>query len=217
MAHRLKVLALATFVALALSAAASVATSAGAELHSEAKDTTLTGNAVSMQRIQWGFNEIACKELSFETTMAKQSTSELTFTPSYGCTVQYEENSFVGHVDFKSCAYVFSVTELTKEGGHGPASIECEKPTDEIRLSYTVSGFNLTCLTFPAQAAGSVDYINQGSGSGRDIKILLTLAGLKYTASGKCGSGAGEGATIQGEITMAGEDAKGAPLGIWVE
>ncbi|HEX3174311.1 MAG TPA: hypothetical protein VHQ43_08860 [Solirubrobacterales bacterium] len=189
----------------------------GLQFHSEVEHTSLSGEAVGEQVFKWGSSEARCKKLKYEGTFisSTHAVSEISVKPSYEeCTATVPGLGTVkATIDFTSCSYQFGGLEVAAPY-RGIVQLRCTVAEDQVHIKIT--GANLKCLTFSAQALeGSVDYSLEGSGASRDLKQTFTTS-LEGTLGGACGTGT-TSATYSGEETVKAKNTEGTQVGLWIE
>lgn len=210
MTRNFKVFGLALTAALALGAVAASTSSAwfAWEEEKEPNPPVATAKAVGTQFFHTKEQQVTCEGVSFDE--GKVFGGSITGVPTYsGC--KLAGSGLTVHIEFTNCEYVFH----TKPEGE----ISCDSGV-EAHIKVTFLGMKLNCLTIPGQQPTSpvVDFINQGTGSNRDIRVLSKLTGIEYTKQGFCGEGTADDGSYTGEITVTGETPKGTPIGIeWQE
>lgn len=179
------------------------------EFQTESSHTAVTGSGSSATTFG-ALITVECTTASQAGTIAGTSAAELTVNPTYaGCKGTGREVT----TDMNGCAYVLG---LTGTGVDGKVTIECPAGNS---IETTIDKFPEGCtITIPAQTAGGVvDYIEEGTGTGRDLLLTWTLEGMHYTRDGCEIGGTGTNGTMSGSITLSGEDTSGNPKGIWIE
>lgn len=179
------------------------------EFQTETNHTIITGSGSSASTFG-ALITVECTTGSLEGTTSAISTPSLTVTPAYsGCKGTGREAT----THMNGCAYVLTLTGI---GADGNVTIECPAGKS---IETTIDKFPEGCtITVPAQTpGGTVDYKEEGTGTGRDLLLTWTLEGIKYVRDGCEVGGEGTNGTMSGSITLSGEDTSGNPKGIWIE
>jgi hypothetical protein len=203
MVKNLKALGLA-LMALAAIGALMASSAAAAEFHSESEKTTIVSKAEGHHVFDAASNSITCTEANFDATTTKKTTSEITFTGTYGgCT-------FFGvgvTVEMNNCDYIFHADGTVDIGGTGCTFI-----------TFRASIFGIPCdvKVTPQTGLKSVAYTNIGSGSTTEVTLSAAVNGIVYhQEGGGCGSH-NEGRYTTGTSTATGlVDGTNTHTGIW--
>lgn len=185
MSRNLKVLGLALLAVFSLAALTASAASA-ASFHSEKETAVITAEGEKINGTTFGTKSSSvttvCEKETFAGT-AKNGATSITVHPTYfGCNA---EPFGAAPIDTKGCNYILyaeTTSHLNTSGvseTDAPVEVECEG-TNAIKV--TAPGCT---ITVPAQSKRhGVMYVNEGSGSTRDITVKVTVDGIKYTSSG---------------------------------
>jgi hypothetical protein len=156
---------------------------------------------------------ISCAKTAVGGTMTGFSASQVRLHPVYSnCLAQ---SGTVVEIFSIGCDYVWSGE--TDANGHGKVKIECEG-THKIELK--VGSFCTAKFGSQTAAAGGVHFENEGTGTGRRYRAIVTASQLKYEMTGMfCSSwfGNGEDGILTENYVVKGFPAPGSkePIGIW--
>jgi hypothetical protein len=204
MTRKLKVT---TAIALTVCAlAATFAASASAEFHSSVEHTILDGKQVGSDSLIFNAGRISCSEITYSGTLSAKTSSTAELTPAYS---ECNAFGFVGvTIDVNGCKLVLHpATELT--------DISCgEKPIEVTAPNCTLTISSQTGLT-------SSTYSTEGTTPKRDVKVKLSLTGLKYTQTGKgevpCTSATFSEGSYTAEATLTGTNTSSEQVDLWSE
>jgi hypothetical protein len=196
----LALVAMLTMGVLAASASAAV-------FHSELSGTTtIEGSQVGTNTIVTDTGTIHCTTATFSGSHSGTTVADYTITPLYtGCksTGLIEANVTI---DVNGCKYT-----LTSNGIIHITS--CTNTNQTIVVTEPFCTIEIGQITIEP-----VDFINEGTGSSRDIKVTSTITNLAYHESGAACAHSGlntSGGSYTGSITFKGKDALGFQVGIW--
>jgi len=201
---------LAQILVLGVAAVAMPAADAEAvEIHSESESTVLTGAQNTSQVFTTSFGTIECEEETASGTLESEASSEFDLYPEYPECVAF--GSFTAAVDMNGCSKTFT---LPLSWPPAPEiHVKCPAGKD---IEITVG--SLCTITITPGTPGSVSlFENEGEGTGRRLNLTEALEGIEYSGSGLFCSGSYNDGEYSGSTTVAGEDAEGNPVGIWVE
>ncbi len=203
--------AVVALVALASSAFAASVASAD-EFKSESAPVTLTGKqGEPIDTFSTHAGNVKCTSATYKGTQSSTSTTTIQVAPTYsGCT-------FVGlnsTITTNGCEYLFHVP-ATAGVTTGTVDIVCPG-TNEITVTAPTPALGKAkCIVHvpPQTGLGTVTYSNIGSGTTREVKVAVSLSGIKYSQtagvaeSGNCGTQDSTttgtyvgGATVTGEV-----------------
>jgi hypothetical protein len=202
---------------LAVAALWAVPPASAHSFHSETELTVVLGEQIGAHVFESPGNEnkFNCPVAQFQGTKAGYTTSQLAFDVNYQkCTLS---GTVASPVTMNGCRYVLHGETDANE--HGRFEIACE--TGKF---IQIDAGTLCTVTIVPQTVQGVHYVNEGTGTERDLRISLTASGLWYEKKGFfCGSVLGNGKDLQitGTFTAWGnEDFGGVPgeqVGFWVE
>ncbi len=208
---RIRTLGLAAVMALALTISGGVATASASELASEAESTELTGTqstTFTLSTHAGGFGFGCESGFAFSATQSGKFVKTLATSPggSGNC-------GSLGTLNWSNCGLTFYPGSRISAGKFagtfeiGPANcgpITIKKSGCETKIG--------------PQSGLAATLENQGTGTGRTIKINANVTNLKTTSSGSCaGSGTFEDGTLTGSWSLEGRTIGGAKqLGIYV-
>ncbi len=214
----LRVVGLIAALALAVTAFVGVSSAAAfTQFRSEASETTLDGELVegstSPATFKTDAGTIRCTSGSAMATMTGTSATaiETSLPGSSASGVSYGGCTFLEFfgvsVSMNTCQYNF---HINGEVDITPAGCAIE--------------FNaLGCtVTVPAQTSlNSVAFENMGTKSTRDVTIIPSITGIRYSTSSSCPNGAHTGLTngsySGGKFTVKGTHPAGTQVPVWVE
>lgn len=194
------------FVLLAvLVVSATAATAAHADdLTSEQFPVTLTGkNTSENDKLVTTTGTVNCKTATYTGT-ASGATTSIAVTPSFEACTAF---GFPATVDVNGCKFIFNIG-LTR---FGDLDISCIGG-----LSITVTAISAgtpKCTVHIASQndiLGEVSYSNSGSGTTREIGVLVKVFGIDYshtkgTGLGACTAGSSFSGTLEAAGTITGE------------
>ncbi|MDX6634326.1 MAG: hypothetical protein QOF06_529 [Solirubrobacterales bacterium] len=178
------------------------AASASAAFEAEGYPTQLLGEGTSSQTFVLGSKTLNCTGTYSGT--ASSASETLSLVPNYwNCQFVGEESE--AKITTNGCNYTYDSSGSVSIAGASCGGISI--------------AFAFCTVTLPAQSGlQSATYTNQGSGTGRTIKIENWLSGVTYNASGTCGGVGGPGSHTNGSIvapiSVRGEKA-GSPNGVF--
>ncbi|HEY5815829.1 MAG TPA: hypothetical protein VIS95_05755 [Solirubrobacterales bacterium] len=191
------------------------------EMHSEIEDTTLIGEDTGSEKIELSAGTAECLEAGYKGTLAAKDQLTWTLSPEFANCDAFGFST--AEVKWNGCAYELSIDEeKVGEAFEGVGAIQCaEGKTIEVIAE---SSGTLKCKATIGTQSGltPVTYTNAGAGTSRDVKVDLSLSGVKYTqdageGAGKCTGGSFEDGKIVGSPTVIGESAEKKQIGIWIE
>ena len=207
----IKTLGLATVVAMALVALVGAASASAKVFKSETVSTSLSAKNVKSTSLQLDGETWTCnvERISFSTSLPTGSASELiahTWNP--GCVFLGQESTW----DYKFCNY--TINAPTGESMQGTIDMTgCEA------LVYDRQG-GLSChVEIPSQTLGPVEFVNEGSGTTKTIKLVLAIKEITYTRTGAgCFGPVGtfSNGKYSGEWSISGTGA-GQQVSVWVD
>lgn len=219
--RKLKVFSLTLFAIAALGAIAASSALATYDWEDTGSNTTasLTGSSTSSQVFVTKFGTIECTTGKFSGT---QTSTTTTTTPekanTVGAVVVHPEYTgckalgFNATVNTTGCNYEF--TTATTTGSNAHAIVHTKGCTIHI-----VAAGGLCSVDVPAQEnVGLVDFTNEGTGSGRHVKVTASAAKtneIEYEGVGGLCSGKGTGGTYAGTVDVKAES-EGKAVGVWV-
>jgi len=174
------------------------------------------GDEVSEHTFSFDAGNMECEETPAFATVQSKTATEFVAVPTYKkCFLSTTGGAIV--IDFNNCSYVFHF-EGSLEG-----SMDVACPIGKTIVFTLASG--LCTITIPPQAAlKRVRFTNKGAGSSRQITVDIGLANLQYEEHRPFGTPPCKNSTAltssglyTGQITLAGTDTEGKPVGIWVE
>jgi hypothetical protein len=204
MNRKLKALGLALIAVAAMAFSASAAMAAS--FHSEATHTTLSGSQVGEDKFKVNAGTVTCGEATYSGTQSSATSETQTVTPNYS---ECKAFGFVNTpIDVNGCTYTFNAN-------NGSINIGCgSKPI-------VVTAFNCYVSVGSQELSTGVTYANEGSGSSRDVKVTVSLTGIKYTQESKsfpgCSNGTFTNGTYEGAATVRGFTTEGTQVGVWKE
>jgi hypothetical protein len=223
MTRKLKKLGAALFAIFVMSAVfASVASATNDLFHSELSETTLTGEQVTKNRFTLSGQAVECATAQFHAIMTGKEVSEVT-----GIVPTYESCTYAGGeaiVTMNGCTY--TLTGATDANGDATAKIACpagkhiEITSKAVACIITVKEKGSANGTQTAEEG--VHYTNDGTGSTRGLLIDLT-AKVKVTSDSDPGEGVtcstltNATGTLDGTITITGEEDVRDHVGVWTE
>jgi hypothetical protein len=213
---RSKVFSLALVAAFALSAL--VAPAAFATYDSEVASTTLSGSQVTTNSFTTDVGTLKCSIATVSGVSTGTAVSGGFTASEWGLHPNYGTCSLSGQpVDFftAGCGYLLA-TAVSKKAA---ATILCETGKAFV-IKDTVG---LGCeVTIKAQTpGGSAGFTNNGTGTGRTVLVTWSLTGIAYTWTAGCPNSKGKAGsntngTYSGSVSVKGENAAKAQVGIWV-
>lgn len=204
MDRKLRLLALVFSALMTMSGvAASTAFAEGELFNSTVEPTTLTGSSIGSQDFEISIGLFECKQVSFKSTMAKKTASEVKVVPTYTeCERIVGMEKAPARVTMTSCYYVFT-SSIPAGKKQAPIHIECATAGDGIDLEYETLGKWRPCVDIPAQTpTGGTTY----AANGNHLDVTAAVTGTAYSLTGLCGGGVGTGAAYSGKITVKGTD-----------
>lgn len=197
--------------------------SSAKEFHSEVSSTTLSGSQVNgPDEIVFNAGALKCNEVAYSGNSASKTLSETTLTPLYS------ECSFAGFsgatVSLNGCTYRVTPEKhvIFEVYLNGTLTIVCPEGK-KIEVVAKLAGVTKCTAKIAAQALGeTVLYLNQGSGSSRDMKVtfnVLSTEGIAYSqvagsGIGACKTESAENGSYDGELTLKGFEGINQ-YGIW--
>ena len=215
MTRNLKALGLAIVAVFAMSAmAASAAQAEPKTFHTEEAHTLLEGIATTNQEFNVAAGNLVCTEGIFHGTSSVATVDEQTVEPTYKkCHGPLGEVT----VDMNGCHYLLTVDPATGTPTTGTVHINC--PTKPIEVTA-----GICTVTVPSQTVGGITYVNEGSGSSRDVKVTANATGIHYIQHGIFCPGNSfsssktfTNGTYKGSVTVKGFDTNKNQKGVWVE
>lgn len=210
MVRNLRLLGLALAAVFALTAVAASAAMAE-EFHSEKETTTLLGKQTETHKFVTSVGTVTCEVAEFKGTVTGTKKAENDFAnPEVTIHPTYEKCKLSGininvTVTTTGCNYRF-YNVATKSG---PVDVVCETGKE-----ITVAGTGCTVKVPGQTGLKTVEYANEGTGTGRTVKVTAKVTGIKYTTSGfLCGTSSKENGEYSGPTKVEGV----GPVGIWVE
>jgi hypothetical protein len=173
---RTRVLGLALVAVFALSAIAASAAMAE-KFHAEKAPVKLTGTQLEAHVFKAQAGTISCSKASFSGESLSTAVAELNITAAYS------ECTFLGvvgvPVEMGGCSYQF-LEPSAKKGKVSVVGTECTLTAKPIK--FTAAG----CTVKIAKQAnlGTIEYVNKGTGSGRQVEVIPDVTGITYTQSG---------------------------------
>jgi hypothetical protein len=215
MLRNLRVLGLTAITALALSAVGTSTASAAPQFHFESEHTIITGTQTT--GLEWAFDTgtVKCGIANFGGTSPFATTTTITLKPVFeNCLIKEgEEEAVEATITLNGCAFLFHLGANT-EHFTGTMGIECPDFPIEIHAPECT-------ITIPQQGnLGTVTYTNEGAETTRSVVFDVGLAGIHYVEHGAgCANETQttNNGTLNGKITVTGENTMGAHRGIWVE
>jgi hypothetical protein len=158
-------------VVLALTLAASVgASSALAEYHSEAENTTWSGTLAESQQLDLGGTSLTCTGGALSCSTTSRTVEALKLSP------QITSCGYMGI----STSWAINGCQFQLRGSH----FSIRNCTSPMRWSVTAGGQPCTIEIGNQGGRASVSYANTGSGSTRKIVATFRISGLTYTSTG---------------------------------
>jgi hypothetical protein len=210
---RLNVAILAIAAALAMSAVASTAASAGT-FKAESYPATITGEQTTSVVFTGVVGKWSCKKLTMQGSLTSAS-SALNLTPVYS------ECAWAGVAAttfMEGCTYEFTAGE-TVEGSENKiqATMDIKCPAGkEVKL--VLNGGTCTIWIPEQTGLGSATFENTPASTPDDVDLTLNLSGIKYrveTGFLGCPSGTNgtyTNGTIAGGVTLKADNGGGAPI-----
>jgi hypothetical protein len=204
MNRKLKILGLALVAVAAMAFSASAAMAAS--FHSEASHTIISGSQIGEDKFKVNAGTVTCGKATYSGTQSSATAETQTVTPSYS---ECKAFGFVNTtIDVNGCTYTFNAN-------NGDLTLACSSSP------IVVTAFNCWVTIEGQNWHEVVVYTNEGSGSSRDVKVSVNIAGIKYTQHSKsfpgCTNGTFENGTYEGAATVRGSNTEGAQVGAWKE
>jgi hypothetical protein len=207
MTRNLKVLGLALVAMLTMGVMA--ASASAAMFHSEIEGTTtIEGSQVGTNTFVTDSGTIHCTTAGFSGSATGTEITDVTVSFDYtGCrsTGFIEANVTV---DPNGCTYTIT--------SHGIIHITgCTNANHSIVVTAPFCTIEIGEIT-----VSPVDFINEGSGKTRDIKVTSTVGNIAYHEQGAACAHSGSnttGGSYTGSVTTKGKNSKGEQIGIWWE
>lgn len=193
---------IATLAASAL--LASTASAGGFETETENPQLTVSETP---QSLQFGIYKLSCEKEVLNGI--ELFNTHITATPIFsGCTITIGSNTIPVDFNTSGCDYEFNAGNEMQ--------ITCPEGAD-IDIKATLFGMTLNCLTIHGQVpeGPTVDYLNFGVATTREILVQPTVTGISFTKQGVCGSGTSNSGSYSGALRIKGDNALGQHVGIW--
>jgi hypothetical protein len=177
MSRKLVLLGITLLVAVGATAASASATA----FHFEASSNVLTGEQPGYTSIfTFSTKTVTCDSGQLTGTAVGKTTSSIRVHPRFGASEKCTYGGFEIPVKTSGCDAVLGAEQKVFEGFlHSPFAIECEAG------KVIVIELPATCkLEFGSQQVYGVAYKNEGMGTTRDVKALITTKGITYVAKG---------------------------------
>jgi hypothetical protein len=200
--RNLKAFGLAVVAVFVMGAIAASAASAN-QFHSTATNTTITKSANATQSFTYetGGQTIECSTIGGSGEATVQTTTEITFKPTYsGCVVTGIAFSSL-QVSMGNCDYLFTIEASSNSG---PVHIKCTSG----QITMTVKVFGISVCTFhiaEQTPSGGADYSNSGASK---VTVQPTQTGIEGTRQGseECGEATSNTGTYTGQVQVKGEE-----------
>ncbi len=211
--RNLKAFGLALVAVFAMGAIAATAASAN-QFHSTATNTTITRTANANQNFQYEAKgqTVVCTTVGGSGTATAQTTTEITFTPTYsGCNVPGIAFSSA-QVSMANCDYLFTIEASANQG---PVHVKCPETKnakgegigqDQITITVKVFGVSVCTLHIGEQTPGGVaDYSNPDASQ---VTVTPTQTGISGTRQGnaECGEPTSTTGNYNGAVQVKGEE-----------
>jgi hypothetical protein len=199
MMHNLKTLGL-TLAAVFLIGAVGVSAVSANQFHFGSTNTTVTRgtNATQFFEYEAGGQVVECSTVGGAADVTSQTTTEVTFTPTYsGCQLTFILFTQVT-VNMNGCFYMFTITGSANSG---TVHLKCPEGKS-VALIVKSSGFDICTLHIGEQTPpGESDYSNSGSNK---VKVTATQIEIKGTRQGssQCGAASSSQGQYLGEVVV---------------
>jgi hypothetical protein len=187
------------------------------DFHSEISSTTLTGTQIGDD--QFGFNHdlVECEEANYFGAQAGTTATTVSVRPVW----ELCSGFFQVTVDVKNCEYKLHLkSQLSSTTYLGDIQIVCPAGK-EITFTLSLFGTSKCTIHVPPQTHGStIATHNEGTGSGRDVKVLIDVENLVYhetagTGFAACPTSSPVNGAIFAQMTLKGEEGT-TQKGFWV-
>jgi len=167
------------------------------KFHSSVAHTLFSGNQIGEDNPSFNIGTFRCTSITYSGTQIISTPSKLYLSPVYSGCSSGVYGAITVHTN--GCLWVF------KE-----ASVELACPSAPMEITFS----SVCTVTLNTQTLNSVSYSNEGTAPKRDIRVSITLSGIKYTQdSGTfpgCSSGTFTNGVYTGAATVKGTDTSGA-------
>ncbi|HSS04682.1 MAG TPA: hypothetical protein VLK89_05795 [Solirubrobacterales bacterium] len=202
--------------------------------------TTLTGTQVGENEFETDTYVIKCKTITYSGTMAGETTTTLTVTPTFNTCSTIGGNTAT--VETNGCSYTYHTDEQTGEetspiihdwfnAFDTTTTIECptttidgKKVTDEIKIKISNGGVLKCTIDIPEQNAATGALFKEANmGALKDISVTNSFSKITYTeTAGTPPNACTEGkdttnGKYRGSTTFTGDNLAGEPTSIWVD
>lgn len=215
MIHNLKTLGTVLTAIFAMSVVSASAAQAEIFFRAEVENTTLTGEQTETQEFATNVGTFTCKVVTHSGLMAGITELEITLAPTYNECQLKNLVTFNATVHVNGCTYGFIASEGAKPKFTGYTNLEC--PAGKAIETTVKSEAKLICTVFvKPQAVEKIEYLEEGNGKTRDIRLNWNGSKIKYSEAGEqCPEEVGLTGTYAGRTTLKGKTTE--QRGIWVE
>jgi hypothetical protein len=177
------------------------AASASAAFEAETSAVNLTGEGTSAQYLSFGIVPLNCSG-NYSGT-GTEASETMTLAPSYS-NCKFTNGVGAATINSNGCQFTYDEAGTVAISGASCGGI---------KITY----FNCS-VTIPAQSGlKAASYSNEGTGTGRTIRISNEISGISYSQTGSCnggGSGSFTNGTISAPVSVKGSNG-GSAVGIF--